>query len=129
MTLIMVCWGKTAGSYLQGDLLKVCSVTVMPIIHLAMTSSSFTLSTILVSKSIFEATDLEEEENIFQTDFHCSSCIIAQLIHKQHVSYRAVQSGCILFSLFLFLVLSLVYSKIITVALILNSILVLGLIK
>lgn len=98
MTLIMVCWGKTAGSYLQGDLLKVCSV------HLAMTSSSFTLSTILVSKSIFEATDLEEEENIFQTDFHCSSCIIAQLIHKQHVSYRAVQSGCILFSLFLFLV-------------------------
>lgn len=95
----MVCWGKTAGSYLQGDPLKVCSVTVMPIIHLAMTSSSFTLSTTLVSKSIFEATDLEEKENIFQADFHCSSCVIAQVIHKLHVSYKPVQSGCILFSL------------------------------
>ncbi len=37
-----VYWGQTAGSYLQRDQLEVCCVTVMPIIHLAATSSSFT---------------------------------------------------------------------------------------
>lgn len=38
----LMCRGQTAGSYLQGEPLQVCSVTVMPIIHLAATSSSFT---------------------------------------------------------------------------------------
>lgn len=36
------CWEPTAGSYLQRDLLGVWRATVMPISHLATTSTSFT---------------------------------------------------------------------------------------